>query len=363
MSRQRFVSLLVAAVIAISAALYLTSRRNAQPVEQGAALLPALAAELNTVTALDIRRGSATPTVTVHEHDGHWTVAQRGDYPADVSKVRKLVLALSDAKIIEQKTSNPANYPVIGVEDPSLPGAAGAEISVTAKDGKHAVIVGKTSAGGNFARRAGEKTSYLVEPGISFESEARYWIEPQLIDIAAADIQSIEVKPATGPAYTVRREAVASAAAKASAPAKAPAPGAATGTGSANFVLEGTPRGRKALDSASLAPSPTTYGALTADDVGPAADVDFTKAAQATITLSGGNVITLSGATSGDKHWITLKTTKDETVNAKTAGRAFEIAAYRFDALFRPVEQLLVPKPPPPDAHKAASKPEPKPKP
>ncbi len=73
-----------------------------------------------------------------------WTVAQRGDYPADVSKVRKLVLALSDAKIVEQKTSNPANYSVIGVEDPSIPGAAGAEIELTAKDGKHAVIVGKS---------------------------------------------------------------------------------------------------------------------------------------------------------------------------------------------------------------------------
>ncbi len=97
--------------------------------------------------------------------------------------------------------------------------------------------------------------------------------------------------------------------------------------------------------------------------MGPAADVDFTKAAQATITLSGGNVITLSGATSGDKHWIILKTTKDAAFNAKAAGRAFEIAAYRFDALFRPLEQLLVPKPAPPAAHKAASKPEPKPKP
>lgn len=358
MSRQRFISLLVAAVIAISAALYLSGRRNAAPVQQGAALLPSLAAELDSITALSIRRGSAVPTVTVHERNGHWTVAERSDYPADVSKVRKLVLALSDAKIIEQKTSNPVNYPVIGVEDPSLAGAAGAEISVTAKDGKHAVIVGKASGGGNFARRAGEQASFLVEPGISFESEARYWIEPHLIDIAAADIQSIEVKPATGPAYAVRREAAAPASAKAPAVGAA----AASAAGGAKFVLEGTPPGRKALDSASLAPSPTTYGALTADDVEPAADVDFTKAVQATITLSGGNVITLSGATDGDKHWILVKTTKDEAFNAKAAGRAFEIASYRFDALFRPVEQLLVPKPPP-ASHKAASKLELKPKP
>src|SRR5258708_21640240 len=56
-------------------------------------------------------------SVTMHEKDGRWTVAERGDYPADVSKLRKLLLALSDAKIVEEKTSNPANYPVIGLED------------------------------------------------------------------------------------------------------------------------------------------------------------------------------------------------------------------------------------------------------
>jgi hypothetical protein len=58
-------------------------------------------------------------------------------------------------------------------------------------------------------------------------------------------------------------------------------------------------------------------------------------------------VLTITGAVSGDKHWIQLQTSKDAALNAKAAGRAFEIAAYRFDGVFRPLEQLLVPKPPP----------------
>ena len=140
MSRQRFMALTVAAALAISGALYLSAQRNPRRDPHGTALLPSLANELNTVTALSVRRGSATPTVTVHEQGGRWTVAERGDYPADVSKLRKLLLALSDAKIIEEKTSNSANFPIIGVEDPSLPGATGAEISVTAQDGKHTEI-------------------------------------------------------------------------------------------------------------------------------------------------------------------------------------------------------------------------------
>jgi Domain of unknown function (DUF4340) len=322
MSRQRFVALAVAALLAISAALFLNAQRNRAPEVHGGALLPSLAGELNTVASLSVRRGSVTPTVTVHEQRGRWTVAERGDYPADVSKLRKLLQALSDARITEEKTSNPASFAVIGVEDPSLPGATGAEIGITAQDGTHTVIIGKPVGEGNFARRGGENTSYSVEPAISFEAEPRYWIDAKLIDIAAPGIQSIEVKPAAGAAYAIHRAAQ-------------------------TFTLDGVPPGRKAADSTMLAPSPTTYGGLTADDVAPLGGIDFSKATVATVTLSDGNAITLTGTVIGDKHWIQLQTTKDTALNAKTAGRAFEIAGYRYDAIFRPLDQLLVPKEPP----------------
>ncbi len=346
MSRQRFIALMVAAALAISGALYLSAQRNRQRDTHGAALIPTLAGELNTVTALSVRRGSAAPTVTVHEKDGRWTVAERGDYPADVAKLRKLLLALSDAKIVEEKTSNPANFAVIGVEDPSSPAATGAEISVTARDGKHAVIIGKPVGGGNFARRSGGNASYSVEPGISFESEPRLWIDSRLLDVAVGGIQRIEVKPAAGPAYTVHRMAAASTNSGAAAPANSAAAGASPAASKSddNFTLDGVPPGRKAADSVQLAPSPTAFSGLTADDVTPADDIDFSKATVATVTLSDGNVITVSGAVVGDKHWILVKASKDAALDAKTAGRAFDVAGYRFDAIFRPLEQLLVPK-------------------
>lgn len=326
MSRQRFIVLLAAAAIAISGALYMSAQRNLPRDSHGNALLPTLAGELNTVTALSVRRGGTA--VTLHQVDGRWTLAERGDYPADVSKLRKLLLALSDAKIIEEKTSDPLNFPAIGVEDPSLPGATGAEVVVTARE-KLTVIVGKAVGSGNFARRGGENTSYSVEPAISFETEPRFWIDSGLIDIAAADIQSIQVKPADGPGYTVRRDTSGGA-----------APG--------NFTLDGTPPKRKAADSASLAPSSTAFSGLRADDVSKAEDIDFSKATTATVTLSNGNVITMTGVAKGDKRWIGLRSNKDTALNTKAAGRAFEIASYRFDAIFRPLEQLLVPKTPPP---------------
>jgi hypothetical protein len=363
MSRQRFIALTIAALIAISAALFFSTRRNLPPDVHGTPLLPTLAGELDTISSLSVLKGSATPTVTVRKLGDQWTVAERANYPADASKVRKLLLTLSDAKIREEKTSNPDNYSIIGVEDASKAGATGAQIELTAKSGKLDVIVGKPAGQGNFVRRSAEKISYVAEPGISFEAEPRFWIDTRLLDIASDKIQSIEFKPASGPGYIVRRvtepapkpPAPASTPTTPSTPGSAPAPApAATPTPPlppiSKFVLEGVPSGRQAADAQSLTPSPNFLSSLADDDVTGAGDIDFSKPSIVNVALTDGGVITLTGAAVGDKRWIQVAAPKDASLSAKANGRAFEIAAYRFDGIFRPLEQLLVPKPAPPSA-------------
>ena len=359
MSRQRFIALIVVALVAISAALYFSTQRNDSREVSGLPLLPTLASEMNTVTSLSVLKGSPTPVVTVHKQADQWTVAERANYPADVAKLRKVLLALSDAKIREEKTSDPANYSVIGVEDPTKPGATGTQIELIAKSGKQDVIVGKPVEQGNFVRRVGEKSSYIVEPGISLEAEPRYWIDTRLLDISADKIQSIQFKPETGPGYTVRRvtepapkpdEGKKSAPNAATTPtaADAPAaPAAAAAEASSKFVLEGVPSGRQAADSNALAPSPTAFSNLNDDDVSALGDIDFSKPSTVTLTLSDGSVITLTGAAVGEKRWIQVAAPKSAVLSAKANGRAFEIASYRYDQIFRPLEQLLVPKPTP----------------
>jgi hypothetical protein len=322
MSRTRFSVLLVAALVAICGAFFLSSQRNLQKDTRGAPLLPTLAPELNTVTEVSITKGSATPAVTLHKTGDHWSVEERADYPADVAKLRRLLLALGDAKVVEEKTSDPANYPIIGVEDPAKPGASGAEVGVVAQDGKHAVIVGKPVGEGTFVRRAGEIKSYTVEPAISVEAEPRSWIETQLIDIPSSSIQDVEFRPAAGAGYTLHR-------------LKPKEDG---------FALDKIPAGRKALDAKALAPSASTLSGLATEDVAAAKDIDFSQSAQAIFTLEDGNVITLAGAVVGDKRWIEVQSSKDTALAAKAQNRAFEVASYRYDAIFRPLDQLLVPK-------------------
>ena len=55
-----------------------------------------------------------------------------------------------------------------------------------------------------------------------------------------------------------------------------------------------------------------------------------------------GAVIDLAAVTGSDSAGLALLI--EWLSVAKAAGRAFEIAGYRYDAIFRPLEQLLVPK-------------------
>jgi hypothetical protein len=65
--------------------------------------------------------------------------------------------------------------------------------------------------------------------------------------------------------------------------------------------------------------------------------------------MKDGSTVSLTGTVVGDKHWIEINAPKDAALMARTAGRAFQIAGYRYDGLFRPLDQLLVPKEAPPD--------------
>jgi hypothetical protein len=231
-----------------------------------------------------------------------------------MAKLRRLLRALADAKVVAEKTSDPANYPIIGVENPTKAGASGAEVRVLAQDGKHSLIVGKPVGEGTFARRVGESKSYTVEPAISVEPEPRAWIDTQLLDIASSSIQSVEFKPPTGAGYTLHR-------------IKPKEDG---------FALDKTPAGRSALDAKALAPSASTLSGLSVEDVGAS--------------------VTLAGAPAGDKRWIEVQSSKDTALAQKAKDRAFQIASYRYDAIFRPLDQLLVPKETKPRADAGASK-------
>ena len=287
MNARRFIVSLAAAIVVIAAALFVSHLRGTSEPE-GGLLMPQLSAQLGSVTSVTIRKGAALPAVMLHKQADRWTVAQRADYPADIAKLRKLLQSLASARIVEEKTSDPANYHALGVESPDAADAIGTEIKIVAPDTTYSIVVGKPSAGGNFVRFSQQARGLLVSPGVSLDAEPRDWIDARLLDIKAAQVKQVEVKPAKAPAFM-----------------------------------------RKDTDFGALVD-------LSALDVAPAGSVDFNGATIANFTLADGGVTTLIGVSVQDKHWLSLTSSTDSALNERSRGHVYEISASRFDSIYKP---------------------------
>jgi hypothetical protein len=378
MTPRRIAVLLVAGVLLIGVALWLSSQRHLErTVEAGQSVLPGLKSALNAVTEVRLSKGDGTRT-TLKKTATDWIVGQR-DFSSDSGRVRKLLLDLSDLQVDEDKTREPANYPQIGVEDVTSPQAMGTRVDVVEPGKTLSLIVGKTSGTkSSYVRVVNTPQSFLASPQLTLDADPRRWLDRALIDIPEQRVKEIHVQPATGPAYTVTR----------------------TSAQQTDFTVPELPKGRELATSALINVAASGLAALSLDDVRkpsaadatpkPAADATsrpFSRPAthgksnpevqqspvaaaapavtpgpaHATFHTFDGLAVDLSGRQEADRRFITLavqSSSKDHeeearTLNARFNGWEFEIPSYKYDSLFRPLEELLK-KPPEPAAKPAA---------
>ncbi len=204
------IAVLAAGALALAGVAGLVmSRRGEAPASVAGKLFPGLSGKINEAARVEILRGGQQ-TVLARAADGAWSVESKGGYPAEFENVKTLIIGLSKSEILEEKTANPENYARIGVEDPAptsavmTPEALGST-QVTLKDAGGqilaSVILGNTppSSGGfsveqaKFARRAGEKQSYLIKPAPNAEPGILTWVNREVLKIDGTRIQSVKV--------------------------------------------------------------------------------------------------------------------------------------------------------------------------
>src|SRR5438067_1743166 len=129
MNARRVGVLLVAGLAIIGFAMWIASQRHLEGTTlTGDLVLADLERGVNAVTAIALRKGDGTH-VTLKKEAAGWSVGER-EWPADASKVRKLLLDLGALNIVEEKTRLAANFPQLGVEDVSSPQASGTRVEI-----------------------------------------------------------------------------------------------------------------------------------------------------------------------------------------------------------------------------------------
>jgi hypothetical protein len=345
MTARRVGLLLVAAIVVIVLGVWLSSRKvRIEDNAAGTPVLKALKAQLNDVTEVRLAKGDGSRTTLKKQPNG-WVVAER-DYPADTTKVRKLLIDLSSLESIEAKTSDPEKYPLLGVEDVNKPTATGTRIEAVTPKQTLGVIIGKTSGSkSGYVRATEAKQSVLATPIIQASPDPKQWLDTTLLDIPEARVKEVEVTVPGGPAYKVAREKKEQT----------------------DFTVTPIPK-RRELSSPTVA---NGYGSalalLTLQDVKKAPEGSLATVAstspRVTFRTFDGLELQITGHLDGDHRLIsiepksTAKETADEAqkLEARVKGWQFEIPNYKYDALFRPLEDLLK-KPETKAARKSAAK-------
>lgn len=372
MTPRRLLILGALAIGALVVSLVLSNQRSSSHQKPTTALYPQLKEQINSVKAVRLFKPGDTRAVELMQHDSGWIVSESHGYPADTAKVRKLLLALAQAKPVEEKTSNPQSYAALGVEDVSDAAATGVRVELEGVAAPVNLIVGKSGPGAQatYVRRAGEPASWLIDQRLDASTSPRDWLHTAIVDVAADRVQSATIAISGAKPYTATKNSRADA----------------------DFAVEGVPKGKQ-LDSPSAANGVTmALAGLTLTDVRPLKDFAADKAAaHATFRTFDGLVTDLDGWVKDSKHYVAVKSAYDaalaqrfhvetkapdtkapatdssaqqeaegapaagpnkaaadgktedaaKAANARLAGWVYEIPEYKYEAIFKPLESLL----------------------
>jgi hypothetical protein len=197
----------LAALIAGLLLMLLVLRGNdGSDVAPGQRLLPDFGAVANDTTMVAIQAPDDSDLVSLQRIDGQWVVSTRDNYAADIGKLRQLIIALAEANILEQKTSDPERYERLGVDDPES-GGKGTRVTVSGPDFEYAVILGNRTQGKyRYARDAAVAPSYLVDRDPTLPASADDWLLPDLLDIAAKRVKRVSIAHADGESIVISKD-------------------------------------------------------------------------------------------------------------------------------------------------------------
>lgn len=166
----------------------------------GSPFLPGLADALDAIDEVVVVAAGNETLATLKRTPGAWVVMEQDDYPADIAKIRTVLTALAEAKILEEKTSDEAFYSRLGVESIQDAAASGLAVSLRGEGIDFpAVILGeKSGTSYRFARRADEAGSLLIDRNPDVPRKASQWVVPDIVDIRSTRIQRVEIRHTDG---------------------------------------------------------------------------------------------------------------------------------------------------------------------
>lgn len=316
MRRHSLYALLVAAaaLAVVAAAVTWRGDRDVSAAPPGERALPGLADGLATLDFLRLRRGDVT--VNLKQSGQRWTVVEKGGYPADQERVRKLLLQLAELELVEPKTDRPELLARLDLDDP-----ANGNATLLAAGDRNGVVAGQIVIGrsrpsdiaggepGVYVRKPDGDQAWLARGAFDLGGGAASWLDRRIVDIAPGRVASVVLTAPDGSAVVVAR-----------------------GSADLPFAIDGLPADAKPKPDEALAAPAGALEALDLADVKPAAEQPIPEdgAPTAAFTTFNGLVVGLRLTPPDKGDWLAIDVTGYGKGEAQATALAARLAPWRF---------------------------------
>ena len=321
--------LVVLLVVLGGGALLYQRQESAQRPGSAAAIGKPLFPGLKAAEIAQIRVLQPKETLTLKRAEDGWSVAERGDFPADVSRVREFVLKAIGLKVAQSEPIGEKDRVRFNLDD------SGTRVEFAGADGKTlaSVVVGKkyfkrevdnperATADGRYVALLGQPgTVYLVgDPLAQATTRSAEWIDRASFQVEK--VKTLEVRFAAGGGWRIERKA-----------------------DNADWRLAGLGAGEK-LDVSRANAASYSLQLLELADVAPkgAADTGLDKPTRIDATTLAGASYTINvGKLAGDNHYVTFTSSAADKPREKIlAAHVLLVPKSKLEDTLKPRAELL----------------------
>jgi len=354
--KRNFLYLAVLTLLAVLVVILLVPGGGSQEKLPGEdLLLPEIAEQINAVDSVEIVAGGNRTVATLQKVDDQWQLEQMYGYRADWSRLRTLLAALAQARVVEAKTDKVKYYSRLGVEDIATEDAGGVLLRLGVAGQVTGILIGKQAQGrvGQYVRMQGSAGSVLLDRDIDVLTGELDWVDKGIIDIDVSEVAEVEIIHPGGERVLVTK----------------------ISADQIDFDLVDLPEGREIKSDGVGNSMGSILSMLDLEGVRPAGDVDWGEAIRMRFLTFSGMEIMADVLEQDDEHLLRLNashpaaavtgneslvemedpgqadlaqamdavTETVDTINQQVSGWVYTIAKYKFEAMARKPEDLLKP--------------------
>jgi dsDNA-binding SOS-regulon protein len=286
MSRKHFSWLLALTLIAGAVILLIPVKTGHESGFEVTPLVPGMDSWVNDVTRVRIVEAGDKTVATVVRGEQGWSVEEAESYAADWARLKTLLAAVAQARIVELKTANPAYFDRLGLKDVADTASTAKKIEIG--EGEHAtsLLIGNTAQGrdGQYVRFPDKDQALLIDKTLEVAAELRDWLQRDIVDVADSEVVEVTIIHPDGEQLSVSK----------------------TSADDQDFTLQGLPEGRETQSSWSVNELGGSLSGLVLDQVTADSNIDWSQATHLHLLTADGVEFNADLAESDQKSWIRL---------------------------------------------------------